>query len=194
MSLRDDSFNARQFLFLRFKLLDVLYPWILMKTLVKFALAASLLSVVACNKNSSADAATDQDAQTNPEVVEMTELEEAEAAGIDQALLDQEWVITELDGTAFDIEKDVVLLFTEEGRLAGNAGCNNIIGSYSVTEEGQISIGMVGTTMMMCDDAAMEVERDVVAFLPTVTGYAIDADNNLTLQGEDDRTATGAAK
>lgn len=165
-----------------------------MKTLVRFVLAASLLSVVACNKNSSTDAAKDQDAQTNPEVVEMTELEEAEAAGIDQALLDQEWVITELDGTAFDIEKDVVLIFTEEGRLAGNAGCNNIIGSYSVTEEGQISIGMVGTTMMMCDEASMDVERDVVAFLPTVTGYAIDADNNLTLQGEDDRTATGAAK
>src|SRR5690625_2132921 len=102
-----------------------------MKTFVKFALRASLLSVVACNKNQPADAAKDQDAQANPEVVEMTELEEAQAPGIDEALLDQEWVITELDGTAFEIEKDVVLIFTDEGRLAGNAGCNNIIGSYN---------------------------------------------------------------
>jgi|SRR5690625_217913 len=164
-----------------------------MKTFVKFALAASLLSVVACNKNQPADAAKDQDAQANPEVVEMTELEEAQAPGIDEALLDQEWVITELDGTAFEIEKDVVLIFTDEGRLAGNAGCNNIIGSYNVTEEGQISIGMVGTTMMMCDDASMEVERDVVAFLPTVTGYSLDGDK-LTLQGEEGQEVIGQAR
>lgn len=164
-----------------------------MKTFVKFALAASLLSVVACNKNQPADAAKDQDAQANPEVVEMTELEEAQAPGIDEALLDQEWVITELDGTAFEIEKDVVLIFTDEGRLAGNAGCNNIIGSYNVTEEGQISIGMVGTTMMMCDDASMEVERDVVTFLPTVTGYSLDGDK-LTLQGEEGQEVIGQAR
>ncbi|MGL4649166.1 MAG: DUF4377 domain-containing protein, partial [Caldilineaceae bacterium] len=60
----------------------------------------------------------------------------------------------------------VTLIFGEDGSLAGNAGCNNIIGGY-VDDGSNLTIGPLGTTMMMCEEAAMAVET---AFTSAFTG------------------------
>ncbi len=69
------------------------------------------------------------------------------------------------------------------GRVSGNAGCNQLSGSYTSTAQGGITFGddMI-STRMMCPD--MSMERKVLQSLPTVRRYTLK-DGTLTLIAED---------
>lgn len=77
--------------------------------------------------------------------------------------------------------------FTEDGKLAGSAGCNNYTTTYTV--DGQnITIQPPATTRKLCPEpeGVMEQEAAFVAMLPQAATYSISG-NNLEL-----RTAEGA--
>lgn len=69
------------------------------------------------------------------------------------------------------------------GRVSGNAGCNQLSGSYTCTAAGDITFGddMI-STRMLCPD--MSLERKVLQSLPSVRHYTI-TDGSLTLTAAD---------
>lgn len=165
-----------------------------MNTFLKFALAALLLTVVGCNKNTNGETSDAKDAEmahqepSGDSVPEEApdagdvEKEQADDHVADAALIGEDWPLTHLNGESFGLEEGPTISFDEEGRIAGSTGCNRYMGDYKVTGEGEIEITMGGTTMMMCDDDAMDVERQIQELLPTVTKYEIDEDSGaLTL-------------
>lgn len=149
-----------------------------MNTLFKFALAASLLAFTGCNKNSSSDANGVEQSATK-ELVELKDAEEKQADdhALDAGLFGEDWPLTHLNGESFGLENGPTIAFDEEGRIAGTSSCNRYMGEYKITGEGGIEIIMGGTTMMMCDDIAMDVERQILELLPTVVEYSIDEDS-----------------
>lgn len=153
-----------------------------MNTYLKFALAASLLAFAGCNKNSTSDANDVEQSALEEETHDMVEQEDAAADAADEhiqdaGLLGEDWPLTHLNGESFGLEEGPTISFDEEGRIAGTAGCNRYMGDYEIGDEGHIEITMGGTTMMMCDDLAMDVERQILELLPTVVEYSIDEDS-----------------
>lgn len=104
-------------------------------------------------------------------------------------LLGREWVIEDIAGSGVVDDSQPTLRFLADGRLAGSAGCNRIIGSYT-TNPGQLTVRIGGTTMMACPEALMNQERKLLDALPTVTRYRFDATGALILLAADGSTIT----
>ena len=74
----------------------------------------------------------------------------------------------------------ISLQLADDGKLSGNAGCNNYFGSYTLSGS-TISIGTLGTTVMFCDEpGVMDLETTYLALLPRMTLYQVSG-NELTL-------------
>ncbi len=76
----------------------------------------------------------------------------------------------------------VQVTFSEDGRVAGNAGCNSFKGNYRVDGD-QIEIGPLATTRKMCEQNVMTVERTVLQGMEQATSFEIK-DGQLTLLDE----------
>lgn len=59
--------------------------------------------------------------------------------------------------------------FDDEGRVYGNAGCNNFTGSYRV-KKGSIEIGPLASTLKFCE-GRMDAEQDFLTALQSATSY-----------------------
>ncbi len=70
--------------------------------------------------------------------------------------------------------------FTRDGKVNGNAGCNRIVGGYSV-DGSTIDIGQLATTLMYCE-GAMDAERALLKALEKSTAYTVKG-AKLTLFG-----------
>lgn len=79
------------------------------------------------------------------------------------------------------------LLFMADGKLAGNATCNRIVGSYS-SQGAELKIEPLGTTMMACPEALMNQEQKLLGLLAKVKSYAIDDTGALALTTSDGNT------
>jgi heat shock protein HslJ len=71
------------------------------------------------------------------------------------------------------------------GQVSGNAGCNSYFASYEL-EGAALTLGPVGSTMMMCDQEHMDREGEFLAALAEVAGYTIALDE-LTLMDANGR-------
>lgn len=170
-----------------------------MNTLLKFALAASLLTVVGCNKNTNGDATNAHNAEMAPEDSSADSApEEAPEAGdaakqhTDAALIGKEWPLTHLNDEALTSDNGVTISFDEDGKIAGSAGCNRYMGDYDITGEGELEITLGGSTMMMCGEDSMAVEEQIHALLPTISEYSIDEESGaLTLHTADGQKLSG---
>lgn len=100
-----------------------------------------------------------------------------------------EWIIEDIAGKGVIDMSPASLEFLPDGRLAGNASCNRLIGSYQDTD-GALSIEPTGTTMMACPEALMNQERLLLDMLPTITGYNIDDTGALVLETSGGETIT----
>ncbi len=103
-------------------------------------------------------------------------------------LLGQEWKIESIAGGGVIDNSHATLHFLANGRLAGSATCNRILGSYASEDNKQLRIEQVGSTMMACPEALMNQERKLLQLLPKVQRYRIDASGALVLE-----TASGDA-
>ena len=83
------------------------------------------------------------------------------------------WVVTSINGE--QLPKGTALprleVFPEEGRIAGNAGCNEIFGGCHVNGA-NITFARIGTTKKYCPDA-MELENLFITTLQEVDSYQI---------------------
>lgn len=73
----------------------------------------------------------------------------------------------------------------QDGRVAGKAAVNRYFGTYK-TDGNKITLGPVGSTMMMGPQPLMEAEQDYLQTLPKVTSFAVEGDS-LTLTASDGR-------
>jgi heat shock protein HslJ/membrane-bound inhibitor of C-type lysozyme len=101
----------------------------------------------------------------------------------DVNLLNTIWRVEDIDqGGVIDMSM-ITIGFPEEGRLVGNAGCNNYFGSVAVTED-SIDLSPAGITRRACAPALMNQERRFLDALQAVVKFAIDDDTWLVLYDE----------
>lgn len=72
-------------------------------------------------------------------------------------------------------ESEVTAVFSEDGRLSGNAGCNRFTTSFEAAN-GAISIGPIASTMMACAEDVMQQETAFLAALGSAATYTIESD------------------
>lgn len=107
----------------------------------------------------------------------------------DQPLLGAQWVVEDIAGQGVIDDSRPNLQFLPDGKLAGNATCNRILGSYE-SKDGRLTIAPAGTTMMACPEALMVQERRFLNALARVDGYRIDETGALVLSAADGITIT----
>jgi heat shock protein HslJ len=92
-------------------------------------------------------------------------------------------VVSPLVGT------ELTVAFGADGRVTGNAGCNNYFGPYT-QEAGKIDIGPLASTLKACLDPAgvMDQEMQFLEALQQAATYNLDA-NTLDLRTADDALA-----
>jgi heat shock protein HslJ len=107
----------------------------------------------------------------------------ASGAGSLDSPIGPEWLLVAIDGDE-DLGGVVpTLRFAEDGSVEGFAGCNRFSGEATI-EEGGVSFGPLASTRMACGDPADTIEQMYLEVLGSSTGWSIDADGNLALDGE----------
>ena len=104
--------------------------------------------------------------------------------------LSGEWNIIEINGSAVvpapNQEFPFIGFDTKTGQVYGNSGCNRLMGSFDVNaKHGQIDLGALGSTRMMCPD--MTVEKNVLAALGQVKKYKQLGKENMALCASSNR-------
>lgn len=79
-------------------------------------------------------------------------------------------------------EKPFSLQF-EEGRLSGFTGCNRAMGNFSV-DKGDLVVSQLASTMMACEENAMQREQAFSHFLQSKP--ALSFDNKMLVLRKDD--------
>lgn len=91
------------------------------------------------------------------------------------ALANTKWRLTEINGKAVKNAsgKDYTLtLNSKTGKITAYAGCNNIMGSYLMKEDGKLNFLYVGSTKMACED--MRTEEKFMNALAKTDSYMIE--------------------
>jgi heat shock protein HslJ len=114
--------------------------------------------------------------------------QDREVAEPDLPLTGTTWTVDTIIGgdAASSVPNGAVatLVFTDEGRVEVDTGCNTGGGTYEVTD-GTLQVGEVMTTLIGCDGAAAQLEAAVTAVLNAgEIEYSIDA-ASLTLMAGD---------
>jgi heat shock protein HslJ len=98
------------------------------------------------------------------------------------------WVLRDWDLDSPAPSLPEVTLQYEEGRLAGNGGCNRYFATVSQgPSAGDLSLGPVGATRMGCPDAVMAVESRYLGLLGNVKKFGFVA-GKLALSYENDES------
>lgn len=74
----------------------------------------------------------------------------------------------------------ITLQFSDDGKISGNAGCNNYFGTFTQTGANSLVIRDIGSTKMACADQIMVVENSYLGMLPQLNSFYI-AGNELFL-------------
>jgi len=81
-----------------------------------------------------------------------------------------EWILKEMEKPVAD--SVTVTLTIGADRVGGACGCNRYFAEIKQTSAGEVVIGDIGSTMMMCPDNIMDIERAYLSALGGVTGYS----------------------
>jgi len=98
---------------------------------------------------------------------------------VDMALVEKYWKLVELYGNpvvANDSNRGEahIIFRIERNQFNGNAGCNRILGSYQIKEDGKIAFSQAISTRMMCLN--MDIEDKFLQVLNTVDSYTFEND------------------
>lgn len=101
------------------------------------------------------------------------------------ALYGTKWLVTSLDGQAITLPEGTQqpwLQLSEEKRLSGFGGCNNIMGGFE-HEASTIRFTQVGSTKMYCPSSA-DLESKVLTALRNTDGFKVDGEVLHLLQAD----------
>lgn len=76
---------------------------------------------------------------------------------------------------AFPIDKLNITLNIKEDKLGGRSGCNIYGGSYTF-DEGKLKVGNLISTMMACEEPAMQFERIFANTMQSATEFSVEND------------------
>src|ERR687896_2220569 len=94
------------------------------------------------------------------------------------------WVLVDIDGAAPVGETPLSLTFDEQGGVNGSTGCNRFSGEVTI-DGPALTFGPLATTRMACLDPAQgEQETAFLGALESVSGYTIDGQGRLVLEGD----------
>jgi len=103
------------------------------------------------------------------------------------------WRVDSLGEAGVVVEAVVTLNFGDDGRVAGETGCNSFNGPY-VSEDASISIGPLAVTRAACPDPARAaMETAYLAALDGAARYSID-EHVLTFYGQNDEVLVELAR
>jgi len=77
-------------------------------------------------------------------------------------------------------------MFNSSGGLSGHAGCNTFSGAYTADDTGNLSVGSIGSTLMLCSADIMTQESDYM--------NALKASSSFEIEGGTLRISYGAGK
>lgn len=92
------------------------------------------------------------------------------------------WQLISVDGQDVSNEINSTLNIDDENKATGKLACNNFFGGVDL-EQDQLTIAQMGSTRMLCDEAANNVEMIVTNVLSGGAQVEI-TDGNLKLVGE----------
>ncbi len=78
------------------------------------------------------------------------------------------------------------MLFSNDSKISGNAGCNNYFANYEV-EGNKLSLSAIGSTKMFCGEGLMAEETAFLTALEKASSYRISGDS-LQIFAADDTT------
>lgn len=105
----------------------------------------------------------------------------ARAADLDLAGTD--WRVAAIDDFGLPVGVEASLSFDEGGGIAGDSGCNRVIGSYEQSGS-TLTVGPTGTTMMACPEPAMETQQRYVAALEATRSFRTEGARLMLLDGD----------
>ncbi|EPJ44414.1 MAG: hypothetical protein OFPII_35190 [Osedax symbiont Rs1] len=94
------------------------------------------------------------------------------------------WRISSIDGVVIKHVGPAKMLFSAEGKVTGNNGCNKFIGSYQPVGD-HLNLSSLGTTRMACGGYADTVERAFNQAVAKVEHFLVKG-NELFLTNEQD--------
>lgn len=97
-----------------------------------------------------------------------------------------EWRVISMNGKNVDSDAVATLTFSSNGRLAGEAFCNNYMAGYQLVDQ-KLTISRIAGTKMACSPELMILEMNFHGILSDVTSYKILPDGNLLIQGAGDK-------
>lgn len=122
--------------------------------------------------------------QPAPPVAEQAPEEDARVvAEAPDALVGRVFVAVTLEGEPVADGAESSIQFEVEGRVFGNAGCNNFQGTYEV-DGSTLSFGPMAITRKMCPPALMDQEAAFLQAMEKVRIFTWDEDGSLLLGGE----------
>ncbi len=131
-------------------------------------LALSLLSIISC---------------TNATEVNMTEFK----------LVDTQWWVEDIDGKGVIDRSHTTLHFIEDGRVAGDTGCNRYSGSVEISGT-SISFGPMAGTRKACAPALMDQEMKFYQAVAKVVSWEVPGTGLLHLKDADGNTLIRAGR
>ncbi|WP_308254713.1 YbaY family lipoprotein [Geminocystis sp. GBBB08] len=78
-----------------------------------------------------------------------------------------EWLLEDLAGKGVIDFLQTTVTLTQDGKIFGNAGCNNYTGTYQITGN-KIKISPLASTRKMCTPAVMDQETKFLQVLPSI--------------------------
>ncbi|MGI9330318.1 MAG: META domain-containing protein [Gammaproteobacteria bacterium] len=90
------------------------------------------------------------------------------------SLAGTQWLAEDIGGRGVMDMAQSTVRFDQEGRAAGNGGCNRYFGEYTLVDS-SLRFGTIGSTRMACPEALMNQEQDFFAALEATRSYRLDA-------------------
>lgn len=95
------------------------------------------------------------------------------------------WKLTQLDGAAVTMapqqEREVRITLTDDGKVHGFTGCNQVMGGYTLAGTA-LRFTQLASTRMACPPPLMQLESAVLANLNSVTGYQLEGEKLILLK------------
>lgn len=98
-------------------------------------------------------------------------------------LVDTNWTLKTLDGTALNSERPLSLRFSAD-HVNGYAGCNSFFANYTASSDGVFGLGTVGMTKMACLGTRDQQEREFLQRLNQVKQYSMTREQLLLLDAQ----------
>jgi putative lipoprotein len=103
------------------------------------------------------------------------------------------WELVAIDGEALAGDAVPTLAFDEQGAVSGSTGCNTFNGEVAI-DGNALSFGPLVTTRMACADPAANAQEEAfLSAMEGVSGYTVDDQGRLVLQGGPELTFEVAA-